>query len=109
MRTQKTMLAVALMAIATAAAADYDGSAAKYFAYAPTVAAAGAQAKVAVPQRGEVTDNGLSVYSGSDRGWVAAAHSYVFVAGKLEHAPNCLAYNAPNALKGPVNPKAEHA
>ncbi len=109
MRTRKTMLAVALMAVASAAAADYDGGAAKYFAYQPTVASAGGQAQASIPQAGAITSDGLFVYSGSDKGWVAASHSYVFVAGNLAHAPNCLAYNAPNAIKGPVNPTAEHA
>jgi len=109
MRTRKTMLAVALMAVASAAAADYDGGAAKYFAAKPTVATAGSQVQASIPQTGAVTSDGLFVYSGSDKGWVAASHSYVFVAGKLAHAPNCLAYNAPNAIKGPVNPTAEHA
>jgi len=110
MRTRKTMLAVALMAVASAAAADYDGGAARYFAYTPTIATAAGQASIGLlPQAGAVTSDGLFVYSGSDKGWVAASHSYVFVAGNLAHAPNCLAYNAPNAIKGPVNPTAEHA
>ena len=110
MRTRKTMLAVALLAFASAAAADYDGGfAAKYFAYKPTTATAGSQVQGSLPQAGNVSGDGLFVYSGSDRGWVPASHTYVFVAGKLEHAPNCLAYDMPNAVKGTVNPTAEHA
>ncbi len=70
-----------------------------YFASIKVSAAAAAPA-ARLPQVGEISADGLQVYSGGDRGWVNRTHSYVLEDGHVVHAQNCLPYNAPKVATG---------
>lgn len=92
---------VALFGITTAAQAQIvnpDNDSGAYFrnvqaTATPTVAAR-------LPQVGEISADGLQVYSGGDRGWVNRTHSYMLEEGHVVHAQNCLPYNAPKVAAG---------
>ena len=96
-RTPILMMAVAAIAAASFAASaqvrNPDNDWATFLTYKATAAPLAAKAEGALPRAGDVSPDGYYVYSGSDRGWVHRAHSYVVAAGKLEHAATCLAYN----------------
>lgn len=103
MKIRTTILAAALVAVASAASAanlnNPDNDSAAYFAKS-TIAATGSPQRGVFQQKGDISSDGQYVYSGTDRGWVLRSHSYVFAAGKWDHAPDCLAYNEPKASKG---------
>lgn len=98
MNTPRMALMLAVLAASSAASAQSvnpDKDYATFFAYNPTTSVA---TRGTLPQAGDVSNDGLYVYSATDRGWVHRNHSYVLVAGKWEHSANCLAYNSPNPV-----------
>ncbi len=51
--------------------------------------------EAATPVVGQVSADGLYVYSGSDRGLVNRQHSYTLRGGAFVHTGDCLPYNLP--------------
>lgn len=105
MKTRKTTLMLALAAAASAVSfaasaviLNPDNDSGTYFEYRPNAVTAAVKPQAALPRVGEVSTDGLTVYSGSDRGWVGRTHTFEFVAGGFVHASNCLAYNAPTPI-----------
>lgn len=105
MNTRKTIvtltLAAAASAVSFAASAviiNPDNDAGTYFAYKAGAAPTVVKAQAAMPSVGNVSSDGLAVWSGSDRGWVARAHDFELVGGEFVHASNCLPYNAPKPI-----------
>jgi hypothetical protein len=104
MKTRKTLLTLALTAAvsamsfaASAVIVNPDNDSGTYFAY-KAGASAAVKTQAALPRVGDVSSDGLTMWSGSDRGWVARTHNFEFVAGGLAHASNCLPYNAPKPI-----------
>jgi len=100
MKTRKSVLMLALTATAfgaslaaSAAIVNPDNDSAAFFAN--RAAAATASVQPALLRAGDVSTDGLYVYSASDRGWEQRAHSFVFVAGELVHTTDCVPYNNP--------------
>lgn len=108
MTTRKTTPTIALIAVASAASFAVSAATLSPEKYSPpfnadnTVLVAAIQAQPALPRAGEVSSDGLFVYSGNDRGWVARSHSYEIVAGQFVHTADCLPYNAPKPIAAVV-------
>ena len=49
---------------------------------------------------GEVSEDGLYVLSGSDRGWVHQTHRYDIASGQVTHQTDSLLHNGPKPEKG---------
>ncbi|HEX9274788.1 MAG TPA: hypothetical protein VGA51_00100 [Casimicrobiaceae bacterium] len=104
MKTRKTILTLALAAAASAVSfaasaviANPDNDSGTYFTYNAGIGSAAVKAAT-LPRAGDVSANGLYVYSGSDRGWEARAHAFEIVAGGFVHTADCLPYNAPKPV-----------
>lgn len=101
-----------IAAVATAAALPFGASAqvfnpdndsARFFTY-RVQSVPVTQSKAALPSVGQVSEDGLYVYSGSDRGWVNRQHAYTVQGGTLTHVSGCLPYNLPAPVAALVLP-----
>ncbi len=86
--------AAALPLGASAQIFNPDNDSARFFTYRAQSAPV-AQSKAALPTVGQVSEGGLYVYSGSDRGWVNRGHAYTVQGGTFTHVSGCLPYNLP--------------
>ena len=115
MKTRKTILALVLAS--SAAAISFGAAAAGLQGYGgsdrwnpdysagtlPNKSATAAQATgMAIPAYGSVSEDGRYVWKNPNKGWEARGHNYVFAAGKLDHAPDCLPYNMPKPIGAAV-------
>jgi hypothetical protein len=101
MKIRHTLLTLA--AIATASGLSFSASAqvfnpdndsAATFRYQPSTIPA-ARGAATMPKTGEQSQDGLYVYSGTDRGWVNRQHSYLVRSGQVTHTADCLPHNLP--------------
>jgi hypothetical protein len=102
-----TLFKLALATVSTAASLtafaaipNPDNESTTVFAYKPTATAV--QQAAVLPQAGDVSSDGRFVYSGSDRGWVRRAHSFVLVGGSFAHTPDCAPYEDARAIETSV-------
>lgn len=101
MKTRKIILtigavsAAALSAAASAQVFNPDNDSAMHFRYQPSAVSTARQYPATPPSVGQLSADGLYVYSGSDRGWVNRQHSYTLVGGTFAHTAECLPYNLP--------------
>jgi hypothetical protein len=106
--TLATIVAASFASLGTQAAiVNPDNDSATFFAYRPAVQSALAIASQ--PRAGDVSPDGLYVYSASDRGWVNRPHTFVVEAGGLAHAADCMPYNAPKPVAAIVPPSQSGA
>ena len=101
---KRNLIAIALFAAfgfatsANAQIANPDNDSATFFKWNPATAS---DPKPAFDQakRGEVSADGLYVYTGGNRGWTHRGHDYEWVAGGFAHTADCLPYNLPQPAK----------
>lgn len=104
MNTRKYILTIVSAAAATAVSLgavaqvpNPDNDSATFFKYVVT-STASPGAAAAMPAVGELSRDGLYVYTGSDCGWENRSHSFVFSGGQLAHTADCLAYDTPKPV-----------
>jgi hypothetical protein len=106
MNARTTLFKLGLVAASAASLAAFaaipnpDNESTTAFSYQST---AGTSRQAAVlPASGDVSSDRRFVYSGSDRGWVRRAHSFVYMDGMLAHAADCAPYNDARAVEPSV-------
>ena len=118
MKMQKAFLTLVLVTAASAVSVvgwagvpNPDNDSGTYFTYKPSVGAANTMIERRALRQGEVSSDGLYVYT-INRGWVNRDHTYVVTAGRLEHSADCLIYNTPKPAGGSApsfGPGGDHA
>jgi hypothetical protein len=106
MAARTTLLTLATLAAAisfgaSAQVSNPDNDSARFFSYQPGATPA-KQSTATPPSFGQISTDGLYVYSGSDRGWVNRQHSFTLQGGALMHTADCLPYNQPAPVAATV-------
>lgn len=108
MKTLLTLMLATSVAVPVAATAgavrNPDNDSGTYFDKVAAMSPAASRLSGSLPATGSISNDGLYVWKNPDKGWVALMHSYVYTAGRFEHAPDCLAYNLPKPAPGPAPP-----
>ena len=94
-------IASALPLAATAQVFNPDNDSAMYFA--ANRPQQGALVVRGTLASGDPSPDGLYVWKNAEQGWTPADHRYVVAEGRVMHASNCLAYNAPAPERGVIS------
>ena len=86
------------MTSAQAQVANPDNDSAAFFAQRKSAPSTPAPARQA-PKVGDVSQDGLYVYSGTERGWVHQVHRYDIAGGKLAQHTDSLTHDSPKPAK----------